>query len=160
MCILKFPFLNTYCPFGLNKGPDTFLSFRCLLLAPHHVFVLKRHQLCRLQITALDTEPGEGIITLLGRKLNSEIFYSLKPISLQTCHFWLKHLALYSRGPDRYPSNLSSGGAKWRASAREAVSVQICCWPQKVCSVRTCVSAHPKSVWRYGSDRAFGDLAL
>lgn len=151
MCTLKSPFLNTHCPFGLIKGPDSFCSFRGLLVAPHCMFVLKGHQLCRLHIISLDKDPREGIITFLGRKLNTELFCSLMPISLQMCHCLTE-----ATGPDCCAGDLSSGGAKLRT-----VSVHFCCWPQKVCSVR--LVSQPiltQSVWRHGSIRALGDLTM
>lgn len=141
MCTLISPFLNMYCPFGFIKGPDFFCSCRCLLLASHHAFVLTQHQLSRLQITSLDTEPREGIIIFLARKLNTEIFYSLTLFSLQMHHYLTE-----APGSDCCPGGFSSGGDKLRTSDMEAVSVQICCWQQKVCSVRACVSAHPNQI--------------
>ena len=93
----------------------------------YHVLVLPGYQLCRLQITSLDTEPREGIVTFLGRKPHTEIFYSLTLLFLQMCRYLTE-------------------AAKWRTSVMEAVPVQICCWPQKVCSVRACVSSHPNQI--------------
>ena len=154
MCTLKSPFLNAYCPFGLVKGSDCSCSCRCLLLAPHHVFVLPGHQLCRLQITSLDAEPREGIVTFLGWKPNIEIFFSLVLLSLQMCYLNEAPVmtAVHAACPLDKP--------RWEPRLWRLFQCNFAVGHRK--SVLSGLVSQPiltNSEWRHGSDRALGHLA-
>lgn len=150
MCTLTSPFLNTHCPFGFLKGPDSFCSFRGLLVAPHCMFVLKGHQLCRLHIISLDKDPREGMITFLGRKLNTELFCSLMPISLQMCHC-LKQPVLTAVQVTCPLEELSWELSQCTSAVGHRKSVLSGLVSQPILT---------QSVWRHGSIRALGDLTM
>jgi hypothetical protein len=122
----------------------------------YHVLVLPGYQLCRLQITSLDTEPREGIVTFLGRKPHTEIFYSLTLLFLQMCRYLTEAPVLTAVQEVCPLEELSGEPQLWRLfQCRFAVGHR-----KSVLSGLVSPPILTKSVWRHVSDRALGDLAF